>query len=254
MFKRLSLIALILLSGLFMVRIVMSQPQVKVETTQEGTGATAAQGMSVDVHYTGKLENGEVFDSSIPRGQPLSFTLGEGRVIAGWEQGIMGMAVGEKRVLTIPPELGYGAQGAGGVIPPNATLIFEVELMGVSEPATLGQTTPAEFTAAQAAGGLVVDIRRPDEWAETGIIEGAHTVTAFTETGQLHPDFQETFFSLLEGPDTPVLLYCRSGNRTGMLGNLLIEQAGLSNVTHLSEGIIGWQQSEQPVVPYAPKP
>lgn len=254
MFKRLTLIALILLGGMFMVRIVMSQPQVQIDVTQEGTGATAATGMSVDVHYTGKLENGEVFDSSIPRGQPLSFTLGEGRVIAGWEQGIIGMKVGEKRVLTIPPELGYGAQGAGGVIPPNATLIFEVELMGVKEPAVLGKITPDEFTAAQAAGGIVVDIRRPDEWADTGIIEGAHTVTAFTETGQLHPEFQEKFFALLDGPDTPVLLYCRSGNRTGMLGNLLIEQAGLSNVTHLSEGMIGWQKGDHATVPYAPKP
>jgi FKBP-type peptidyl-prolyl cis-trans isomerase len=99
--------------------------------TLAGTGAQAVAGKTVSVHYTGKLTNGKVFDSSLTRGQPIEFKLGVGRVIKGWDEGIALMKVGGKATLTIPPELGYGERGAGGVIPPNATLIFEVELVSV---------------------------------------------------------------------------------------------------------------------------
>lgn len=104
----------------------------KVEILKEGTGAEAKKGDTVTVHYTGTLENGTKFDSSVDRGQPFPFTLGENRVIQGWELGVLGMKVGEKRKLTIPPELGYGNQAVGGVIPANSTLIFEVELLGIN--------------------------------------------------------------------------------------------------------------------------
>lgn len=96
-----------------------------------GAGATAQAGQNVSVHYTGWLENGQKFDSSVDRGQPFSFPLGVGRVIRGWDEGVQGMKVGGKRKLIIPSNLGYGARGAGGAIPPNATLIFEVELLGI---------------------------------------------------------------------------------------------------------------------------
>jgi FKBP-type peptidyl-prolyl cis-trans isomerase len=94
-----------------------------------GTGAEAKAGQTAVVHYTGWLMDGTKFDSSKDRGQPFSFPLGGGRVIRGWDEGVAGMKVGGKRELIIPPELGYGARGAGGVIPPNATLKFEVELL-----------------------------------------------------------------------------------------------------------------------------
>ena len=99
--------------------------------TQAGTGVQAAVGKTVSVHYTGKLTNSKVFDSSLTRGTPIEFVLGAGRVIKGWDEGIMLMKVGGKATLTIPPQLGYGERGAGGVIPPNATLIFEVELVSM---------------------------------------------------------------------------------------------------------------------------
>jgi FKBP-type peptidyl-prolyl cis-trans isomerase len=107
----------------------------KYTDIKTGDGATATPGSKVSVHYTGWLYNngtkGAKFDSSVDRGQPFQFTLGAHQVIAGWDDGVAGMKVGGKRTLIIPPELGYGARGAGGVIPPNATLMFEVELLGV---------------------------------------------------------------------------------------------------------------------------
>jgi FKBP-type peptidyl-prolyl cis-trans isomerase len=96
-----------------------------------GAGDVAVAGKTASVHYTGWLENGKKFDSSVDRGQPFSFPLGAGRVIKGWDEGVQGMKVGGKRKLTIPSDLGYGSRGAGGVIPANATLIFDVELLGV---------------------------------------------------------------------------------------------------------------------------
>jgi FKBP-type peptidyl-prolyl cis-trans isomerase FkpA len=101
------------------------------EDITTGTGATAQAGQMVSVHYTGWLTNGTKFDSSKDRNQPFNFSLGAGQVIRGWDEGVAGMQVGGKRKLTIPPQLGYGARGAGGVIPPNATLVFEVELLNV---------------------------------------------------------------------------------------------------------------------------
>ena len=107
----------------------------QINDTVVGTGATAERGQNVRVHYTGWLyENGEKgrkFDSSLDRNQPFEFALGAGMVIRGWDEGVAGMQVGGKRTLIIPSEMGYGARGAGGVIPPNATLVFDVELLAV---------------------------------------------------------------------------------------------------------------------------
>ncbi len=102
-----------------------------IEVLTEGTGTEIKNGQTAIVDYTGRLLDGTVFDSSIPRGQPFEFPLGAGMVIDGWEKGVLGMKIGETRKLTIPPELAYGERGAGAVIPPNATLIFEVTLRAI---------------------------------------------------------------------------------------------------------------------------
>lgn len=103
----------------------------KYEDLAVGEGELAAAGQTVLVHYTGWLTNGTKFDSSLDRSDPFSFPLGAGRVIRGWDEGVQGMKVGGRRKLTIPPQLGYGSAGAGGVIPSNATLVFEVELLEI---------------------------------------------------------------------------------------------------------------------------
>ena len=107
----------------------------QIDDTTPGTGASPTQGQTCVMHYTGWLwvngAKGAKFDSSVDRGKPFTFPIGVGRVIKGWDEGVASMKVGGKRTLIIPPELGYGARGAGGAIPPNATLLFEVELLGL---------------------------------------------------------------------------------------------------------------------------
>ena len=229
---------------------ISSENELKITINKEGSGDRAEIGMSVSVHYTGKLEDGTVFDSSVPRGQPFTFTLGAGQVIKGWDLGVEGMTIGEKRNLVIPPHLGYGIRGAGATIPPNATLIFDVELLKVALPITLGELSPQEFIEAQEKGGVVIDIRREEEWRETGILKGSQTITAFTNDGKVHPDFPKKFFDLITDVDMPILLYCRTGNRTGILGKALIDQVGQTNVSHLSDGIVGWKKQGFSVVDF----
>jgi FKBP-type peptidyl-prolyl cis-trans isomerase FkpA len=109
----------------------MATPELKIEKLTEGKGAAARKGETVTVHYTGWFTDGGKFDSSVDRNEPFAFVLGAGQVIAGWDQGVATMKVGDKVKLTIPPELAYGRAGYPGAIPPNSTLIFEVELLGV---------------------------------------------------------------------------------------------------------------------------
>lgn len=121
------------LVGLFAVTNAASSDELQVIVKKEVDCKYRSQpGDLISVHYTGKLKDGTVFDSSLARNKPIQFTLGQGQVIKGWEEGLMEMCIGEKRQLIIPPELGYGKRGAGNVIPPDATLIFETELVSIS--------------------------------------------------------------------------------------------------------------------------
>lgn len=144
--------------------------------TVVGEGKEAEPGMRIVVHYTGKLEDGTVFDSSVTRGQPFSFVLGEGRVIAGWEQGFAGMKVGGKRTLTIPPHLGYGERGAGGVIPPNATLVFDVELLDAQEVPTPGELQIEEVevgTGTEAKPGTMVSVHYTGKLTDGSVFDSS---------------------------------------------------------------------------------
>jgi len=209
-----------------------------INVLQPGTGSVADTGTEISVHYTGWLEDGTAFDSSRDRNEPFSLQLGAGQVIPGWEQGLEGMQVGEIRELIIPPSLAYGARGAGGVIPPNATLRFEVELLAVRSPpySELDNRGLAEMMG---QGIKVVDIRRPEEWRQTGVVEGSHLLTAFDGFGRIEPGFVHEFQQLV-AKDEPVVLICRTGSRTAVLARALAEQLQYEKVYNVTDGITRW--------------
>ena len=223
----------------------MKEPEVKIDEIDVGEGLEALRFSVVDVHYTGRLDNGEVFDSSISRGEPIRFTLGAGQVIPGWDMGILGMKVGGKRVLSIPPELAYGQRGAGNVIPPNASLTFEVELVAV-EPPPFASIDSAALQEKLDSGITLIDIRRPEEWRETGVVEGSIKATAFDANGRFLNSFIETLESNVK-PDEAFALICRTGNRTATLSNWLATRGGYSNVINVGDGITRWIGEGRPV-------
>lgn len=220
-------------------------PEVKTTDDLVGSGAEAVPFATVAVHYTGWLMNGTKFDSSKDRGEAFSFTLSGGQVIAGWDLGVEGMKVGGKRTLVIPPELGYGKRGAGDVIPPDATLKFEVELVSVTPP-KFQSVGNDELAALVGQGVKLIDIRRPEEWKETGVVKGSHLITAFGKDGRLDKAFADKFTALVT-PEEKFALICRTGSRTGYLSYFLSEKQGYINIVNVKDGITKWIAEKRPV-------
>ena len=220
--------------------------KVEIEVIKEGGGAEAVRNSTVSVHYTGKLTDGKKFDSSLDRGEPFSFTLGAQQVIRGWDIGVEGMKVGGKRLLTIPPHLGYGARGAGNAIPPNATLKFEIELLGV-EPPKYTNVDNIELQALLERGVKIVDLRRQDEWDQTGLIKNSHKLTAFDARGNFDRTFVPKMMSVAD-PSEEVIVICHAGNRSAVIAQFLSHQRGYEKIYNVTDGINQWLKDGLPVV------
>ncbi len=220
-------------------------PDVGMEDVKIGEGPEALPFSTVEVHYTGKLEDGKVFDSSVERGEPFRFTLGAGQVIPGWDIGIRGMKPKGRRMLKIPPELAYGERGAGGVIPPNATLNFEVELISVMPP-PFANIDNSELKTRLENGTRLIDIRRPEEWHETGVVDGSIKLTAFDNQGRFIQSFADELRKLVQ-PEEEFVVICRTGNRTAALSNWLATEGGYENVINVQDGITSWIGEGRPV-------
>ena len=231
---------------LFGIEDAFPQPKLEVTILNKGTGSEAVKHSQVTVHYTGWLENGEKFDSSIDRGKPFIFVIGSREVISGWDMGVNGMKVGGKRILTIPPELAYGKSGAGNTIPPNTTLKFEISLLDVRPPPykNIGNS---ELQHLMKKGIKVFDIRRQDEWETTGVIDKSIKLTAFSKNGALMPNFFKKLVNKVDR-NQEMILICRTGNRTSIIANYLSRKMGYSKVYNVKNGIKMWIDKKLPIL------
>ena len=222
----------------------LSSAGFEATTVKEGSGEGAKAGDLVSVHYTGTLTDGTKFDSSRDCDTPFTFTLGAGQVIKGWDQGVEGMKRGEQRKLVVPPEMGYGSREVS-VIPANSTLLFDVELLDIL---SFTQLDNEGLKAELKAGNVtLVDIRRPEEWKQTGVVEGSEMITAFTKRGGLHPKFNEKFLKRFKAEDR-VIIISRTGSRTGRLAQALVKELGWKNVYNVQRGITHWIKQGNPIV------
>ena len=208
---------------------------VQINNIIVGEGVEIINHSKILVHYTGKLQDGTKFDSSYDRGEPFSFQIGLRQVIEGWEIGLMGMKVGGKRTLIIPPELAYGERGAGDLIPPNATLTFDVEIVDVEAPG-YGFVNSSEILVLQENGYKFIDIRTQKERDNTGIIPGSLEITAFDIYGNFVPEFMKTFRDLVALEDNTVFI-SNEGKIASILANGFVEQLNATNMYALKGGI-----------------
>jgi len=208
---------------------------VQINNNIEGDGIEIVKHSKIQVHYTGKLQDGTKFDSSFDRGEPFSFQIGLRQVIEGWEIGLMGMKVGGKRTLVIAPELAYGERGAGDLIPPNATLIFDVEIVDVKAPG-YGFVNSSEIQILQDEGYKFIDIRTKMERDNTGIVPGSLEITAFDIYGKFVPEFMKTFRDLVALDDNTVFI-SNEGEIAAILANGFVEQLNATNMYALKGGI-----------------
>ena len=208
---------------------------IQITNIVEGEGTEIINHSKIQVHYTGKLQDGTKFDSSYDRGQPFSFQIGLREVIKGWEIGLMGMKVGGKRTLIIPPELAYGDRGAGDLIPPNATLTFDIEIVAVKHPG-YGLIKADDIEGLKEDGYKFIDIRTEKERENTGIISGSLEITAFDIYGNFVPEFMKTFRDLVELDDNIVFI-SNEGEIASMLANGFVEQLNATNMYALKGGI-----------------
>ena len=202
----------------------------------KGDGVKIVNHSKIKVHYIGKLQDGTKFDSSYDRNQPFSFQIGLRQVIDGWEKGLIGMQVGGKRTLIIPPELAYGERGAGELIPPNATLIFDIEIIEVKLPRYKIIRSKEIEKFLKDSNFIFIDIRTKKERETTGILPGSIEITAFDIYGNFVPEFMKTFQSLVDIDDNIVFI-SNEGEISSILANGFAEQLNAPNMYSLEGGI-----------------
>ena len=203
-----------------------------------GTGIEIQKHFKVHVNYRGTLEDGTEFDSSFKRNKPFVFQIGLGQVILGWEKGLLGMKVGGKRTLKIPPELAYGSRGSGNLIPPNSTLIFEVEIINAFKPG-YSKIISKNLTQKQKNGFILIDIRAKDEIKKTGTIDGSIEITAFDSQGNFNKNFIKLYQNEANKNDHVVFI-SNDGTISDILANGFVEKLGSINMYSLEGGIQNW--------------
>tara|TARA_Y100001970_G_scaffold294263_1_gene449438 strand:+ start:19238 stop:19972 length:735 start_codon:yes stop_codon:yes gene_type:complete len=228
---------------LFLLNSPLFASKIEILSDTPGTGPEIKNHYKVSVHYRGFLENGTEFDSSFKRNQPFVFQIGVRQVIPGWELGLMGMKVGGKRKLKIPPELAYGDNAVTDLIPANSTLIFEIEVISIQEHKYIN-IEPNELTESKINNFILIDIRTEDEWKKTGIIKGSKKINAFDPQGNFNPGFINIFQSITKKNEleSKVIFIGTNGEVSSILANGFAEQLGYKYIYNLSGGIEKWKK------------
>jgi len=200
-----------------------------------GEGFNIVNHSKVKVHYVGLLEDGSEFDNSYKRGEPITFQIGTRQVIQGWEIGLLGMKIGGKRTILIPPDLGYGSRGAGDKIPPDSKLIFEIEIVDAILP---GYRTidSKQLLLALTDNFLIIDIRTEKDRIKTGIIPGSIELAAFDKLGNFNAEFIDTFNNKVK-ENYKVIFVSDKGEISSILANGFVESLGKKNIYSLAGGI-----------------
>ena len=203
-----------------------------------GNGLKIEEHYKITVNYRGFLENGIEFDSSFKRNQPFIFQIGLRQVIPGWEIGLKDIRVGGKRKIKIPPNLAYGKNGVGDLIPPNSTLIFEIEIIDAIPPG-YKKVFSYQLLNKKKDGFKIIDIRTLEEREDTGIIKGSLQMTAFDNKGNFNSEFIK-FFEKKIKPKDHVIFVSKTGDISSILANGFVEQLGKKNIYTLVGGIDKW--------------
>ncbi len=219
----------------------LNASEVEILKDVPGSGPIIKNHYKISVHYRGFLEDGTEFDSSFKRNTPFVFQIGTRQVILGWEQALIGMKVGGKRTIKIPPDLAYGSRGAGELIPPNATLIFDIEIISIKPPNYILIDSNKLSSMITNEKILLIDIRTEDEWKKTGIIKRSKKINAFDSKGNFNPGFVNSFKSQTKNKlETKAVLISKTGYASSILANGLTEQLGYTNIFSLEGGIDSW--------------
>ena len=212
--------------------------EIEILSDIPGNGTEIKIHYKLDVDYIGSFEDGTVFDSSFNNNESFKFQIGLRQVIPGWEIGLMGMKSGGKRIIKIPSTLDYGEKGIPGVIPPNSTLIFEIEILNVQPPG-YKQINVENLITLSKKDLKIIDIRTLKRWEETGIIKGSHQISAFDTLGNFNSNFIKRFNSVVM-KDENVVFVSDKGEISSILANGFVEHLGVKNVYSLKGGIQEW--------------
>ena len=223
---------------LFFISTSVYSNEIKILNDIPGQGNKIKNHDKITVNYRGTLLNGIEFDSSFKRNAPFTFQIGIRQVIEGWDKGLIGMKLGGKRTLRIPPNLAYGSKKIGDKIPANSTLIFEIEILEINPPG-YKNIKSSDLIDRQKKGFILVDIRSNEERIVTGIINGSFKITAFDLNGNFDPHFMKQYHSITKKNDH-VIFVSNTGEVSSILANGLTEQLSMKNIYSLEGGIKKW--------------
>ena len=219
---------------------------IEILSEVHGLGDKIKNHYKISVHYVGTLEDGTEFDNSYKRNKPFVFQIGLRQVISGWEIALMGMQVGGKKKFKVPPSLAYGNLGVGDLIPPNSSLIFDIEIINIKPPGyieinseQLLSLNEEKLFFLMEKKLLLIDIRTEQEWQLTGVIEGSYKISAFDSKGNLNPNFLKMYKKNVKENDHVVFISDK-GEISSILANGFIENLGMKNIYSLKGGIQEW--------------